>query len=427
MTTLCDGYGNRVSTTSSDACGHYDVGVKLFLGANYGASEAFAAAVAADPEFALGHAGLARSLMMAGRMPEAKTALARAQELAPSANTREQHHISAFANLLEGKPDMARTAIKAHVMDHPRDAMAAQMCTNIFGLIGFSGKVGREAELLAYTEMLLPHYDGDWWMMSMHALSLCETGQIAASEALMEKSMALNSGNANGAHFRAHAHYEAGDITAGRKYLHDWMQGYDKRAVLHGHMNWHCALWALHDGDIDAMWNAVDAGVGPAGSEGLPINVLTDTAAILHRAQIAGVTVAPARWQELSDYAARYFPQTGQSFADMHAALSHAMAGNGDRLAHIADTAKGFAGDLVRPVAKAWGAIAREDWADALDHLSRVMATTERLGGSRAQRDLIELAYVNVLLKLGLVEEARRTLLLRRPVLSTAPPVAGLH
>ena len=55
------------------------------------------------------------------------------------------------------------------------------------------------------------------------------------------------------------------------------------------------------------------------------------------------------------------------------------------------------------------------------------MATTERLGGSRAQRDLIELAYVNVLLKLGLAEEARRTLLSRRPVLAKSPPVRGLH
>ncbi len=424
---LDDAYGNRISTRNPDARDHYDAGVQIFLGADYGATDAFTAAVTADPDFALGHAALARSLMMAGRMPDAKTALARAQELAPAADDRERAHIGAFASLLDGKPVVARDAIKSHVRDHPRDAMAAQLCTNVFGLIGFSGEVGREAELLAYTEALLPHYEGDWWMMSMHALSLCETGQIAASKALMDKSLALNPRNANGAHFRAHAQYEAGDIAAGRRYLNDWMDGYDKRAVLHGHMSWHVALWALHDGDEQAMWAAVDAGVAPGTSDSLPINVLTDTAAILYRAQIAGLTVAPARWKELSDYAARFFPQTGQSFADMHAALSHAMAGDGDRLAHIAETAKGFAGDLVRPVAKAWGAIAREDWGAALDELGHVMATTERLGGSRAQRDLIELAYVNVLMKLGLAQEARRTLTLRRPVLNAAAPVQGLH
>jgi len=102
------------------------------------------------------------------------------------------------------------------------------------------------------------------------------------------------------------------------------------------------------------------------------------------------------------------------------------MAGQGDRLAHIADTAKGFAGDLVRPVARAWGAIARKDWATALDLLQDTLVASERFGGSRAQRDLLELTYANVLLKLGQTAEARRCLALRRPVLASAPPLALL-
>ena len=159
---------------------------------------------------------------------------------------------------------------------------------------------------------------------------------------------------------------------------------------------------------------------------GLPINTLTDTAAILHRAELAGIAVAPERWAEMSDYAAKYFPETGQSFADMHAALAHAMAGNGDRLAHIANTAKGFAADLVGPVALAWGAIARQDWQGAVEHLIPALAQTERFGGSRAQRDLIELTYVNALIKLGRVEEAKHTLLMRRSVLCENALVAGL-
>jgi hypothetical protein len=275
--------------------------------------------------------------------------------------------------------------------------------------------------------MLLPHYGDDWWMMSMHALSLCETGQIEASTKLMDKSLALNSRNANAAHFKSHAQYEAGETKAGRSYLASWLSDYDDRAVLHGHLSWHSALWALHDGDEAAMWGAIDQGVGPGSAKGLPINVLTDTAAILYRAELAGVSVAPDRWSALSDYATRFFPETGQSFADMHAALAHAMAGNGDRLAHISSTAKGFAGDLVQPVARAWGAIARQEWIAALDELVQVMGSTERLGGSRAQRDLLELTYANVLLKLGQTDEARRSLTTRRPVLARTPPIAAFH
>ncbi len=424
---LKDHYGNQVSTKSQEAVEAYDSGVGLFLGGNYGAVEAFQSCIDADDSFALGHAALARASMMGGDMATAKSEIARASELAASDDKRSQQHVEAMALLMSGQADKARAKVKTHVQEFPCDVLAAQLCASVFGLIGFSGKVGREAELLAYTSDLLPHYDGDWWIKSMHAISLCETGQADLSLDLMEQSLAINPRNANGSHFKAHAQYEAGYLTEGRKYLDDWLVDYDNRSVLHGHLSWHSALWALHDGDEAAMWQRIDGGAAPGTGRSLPINVLTDTAAILYRAELAGMNVDPARWSTMSDYAAQYFPETGQSFADMHAALSHAMAGEGERLAHIIETAKGFAGDLVKPVARAWGAIARQDWQTALQELVPVMATNERFGGSRAQRDLLELALVNVLLKLGQADEARRSLSMRRPVLASAPPVAAMN
>lgn len=423
--TLTDSYGNNISTASQHAQDHYDRGLRLFLGADFGALLEFQQSIEDDPGFALGHTALARAAMMAGDISQAKESILCAQNLAADANARERQHIEILSLLISGKTTNARLLVGEHVRDYPRDALAAQLCSNVFGLIGFSGEVGREAELLAYTSALLPHYGEDWWMMSMHALSLCETGQIEASARLMDKSIALNPRNANAAHFKAHAQYEAGETAAGRSYLQQWISDYDNRAVLHGHLTWHLALWALHEGDEVSMWQAVDSGVGPKSAKGLPINILTDTAAILYRAELAGLTVNPDRWSALSDYAAKLFPETGQSFADMHAALSHAMAGQGERLAYITESTRGFAGDLVRPVALAWGAIAREDWPGALNELTQVMGTTERLGGSRAQRDLLELSYVNVLLKLGLVDEAHRSLSTRRPVLADSPPLAS--
>jgi len=422
---LRDNYGNETSVASQEALDHYDIGIRSFLGAEFGATTAFQASIDLDEKFALGHAALARSLMMSGKMAEAKAAINHAEDLSPQLDHRQRQHIKCFALLLSGQPDKARALVKRHVQDYPRDALVAQLCSNVFGLIGFSGEVGREAELLAYTSALLPHYGEDWWMMSMHALSLCETGQIAASSRLMDKSLALNARNANAAHFKSHAQYEAGETAAGRRYLTSWLKDYDDRAVLHGHLSWHAALWALHDSDEASMWGAIDAGVGPNAAKGLPINILTDTAAILYRAELAGVSVDPERWSALSEYATRFFPETGQSFADLHAALAHAMAGNGDQLARISVTAKGFAGDLVRPAARAWQAIARRDWDAALAELVQVMGSTERFGGSRAQRDLLELTYANVLLKLGQTAEARRSLVTRRPVLAHSPPLVA--
>ena len=424
--TLRDAYDNALGTADDTARDAYDSAVELFLGGNYGAVEGFEAAIQADPRFALGHAGLARALMMEGRMPEARAAIETAQGLAPRTTSREQGHIAAMAALLAGQADRARGLTKAHMRDHPRDPMVAQLCCNVFGLIGFSGEVGREAELLAFSASLLPHYPESWWMKSMYAMALCETGQAEASLREMDQALALNPRNAQGAHFKAHALYELGDAALSRAFLAGWMAGYDPRSLLHGHISWHQALLALQDGDAEVLWAIIDAAVAPdSGTRSLPINTLTDTASILFRAEMAGLAVDPSRWQQISAYAHQYFPQTGQSFADLHAALGHAMAGDGDALGRIIGTARGFAGDLVRPLAAAWGHIARSEWRAALDDMTRIMATHERLGGSRAQRDLIDLAYVHVLLKLGLAQEARRALMLRRPVLAAAPPLAG--
>ena len=91
------------------------------------------------------------------------------------------------------------------------------------------------------------------------------------------------------------------------------------------------------------------------------------------------------------------------------------MAGNGDALSVIADGAKGPARDVVQVLAKAFGAIAKQRWKLAEAHLNIAMQDHARIGGSRAQRDLIEFAMSSVLLRQGQAPEARRLLAMRRP------------
>ena len=350
---LIDFYGNRLTTNTGLARDNYDIGLRAFLSANYGAMEAFSQAIEADPNFALAYLGLARALMTSGQVAEAKAALGKAKNLLEELTSREKSHFLCCELVILGEAKKARAAVYNHVSEWPRDVMVAQMSTSVFGLIGFSGEVGRETDLLEYTEKLLPHYGEDWWMMSMHAISLCETGQTLKSMQLMESALNLNPRNANAAHFFAHILYEENEVSAGRDYLAAWMPKYDRRSLLHGHLSWHQALWALHDGDETSMWELVDSSVSQEKGSSLPINALTDTASIYYRAELAGYKVSSERWHKLSEYAANKFPNMGQSFADIHAALAHAMAGNEEYLSKLIDGNSGFAGDIVPAVAKA--------------------------------------------------------------------------
>jgi tetratricopeptide (TPR) repeat protein len=423
---LTDRYDNPVSTSSTQARDLYVTAVDKLLEGAPRITDAFEAVVAEDPNFALGHAGLARAHQATGNVAKAREIIARARELATGITEREAGHINVFDLLANGRTKDGFAAVVDHITAHPRDAMIAQTSTSIFGLIGFSGLPGREAEMLAFTSALQPHYADDWWYLSQYAFALCETGQVDKASSVIDRSMAINPRNAHGAHVRSHIDYEAGETQAGVSYLNDWLKDYDRSAVMHGHLSWHVALWALQLGDTDQMWQRVDADVKPGAALGMPINILSDTASILYRAELAGETVPKEKWREVSAYASKFFPNPGLSFIDYHAALAHAMAGDGDALSNIISNPKGPAGDLVRDVAEAFGAIADQDWLKAERLLTRCMADDARLGGSRAQRDLLEFSLLECLLKQGKTEEARRLITLRRPVLVDTHLVKGL-
>lgn len=423
---LCDRYGNPLSTTSTAARDAYVKAMDLNLSGNAGVEPALHEAVEHDPAFALGHLAIARNRQVIGDGAGARGALGIARGFEANLTERETGQLETLGLLIEGKSAAGYKAARAHLEAYPRDALVAQTCLGVFGLIGFSGQPGREAENLSLAESLAPHYGDDWWMLGNLAFAQMEAGQTGPAEQSVERSIELNPRNANAAHYRSHLYYEVGETQAGLRYLEDWSAGYDRDGILHCHLSWHVALWALAQGDVDRMWQAVDADIDPKKSSSPPLNVLTDLAAILYRAEVAGVEVAPERWQRVSEFASRRFGKPGLAFADVHAALAHAMAGRGAAVEKIIAEARGPAADMVRLLAEGFSAIAGGAWHAAAAHLTKAMADHARIGGSRAQRDLIDYAMVNVLLKLGQGDEARRMLAMRRPMTATAGAVRGL-
>ena len=133
-----DSYGNLIGTSSLVARDAYDLGVCRFLGAELGVSDAFENAINADKSFALAYIGLARNLQLLAQPDRVKLCLRKARDLASSLSAREQSHINASTLLLEGNAPAARAAVYKHVEEWPADVMIAQMCTSVFGLIGFS-------------------------------------------------------------------------------------------------------------------------------------------------------------------------------------------------------------------------------------------------------------------------------------------------
>lgn len=388
-----DRYGNGLSTTDQPAAAYVSGSDALFA-ADVGAVEAFERAIRMDPDFALAHAALARTHQIFGNRAPAKAAMTRARELAPKLEGRERSHVNCLGLVVDGQGALALDAIRAHLREWPRDAMALAPCTGVFGLYGFSGLSHRAASLRALLDGLAPQYGEDWWFLAMQAFAHVETGSVESGREKIVRALAMNPRDAHGMHILAHVHYEAGEVADGRRRLADFIVGYPREGLLHCHINWHRALWALVAGDTDEAWKLYAESIEPDSIWGPAINVLTDAAAFLFRAELMGAKPPEGAWDTVISYAKREFPRPGLAFVDVHVALAAAMTEDGAELEARAKGARGPAQPVVERAATGFFAFARQNWPAAIEAFSAMLPEHERLGGSRAQRDLFEEALL---------------------------------
>jgi len=410
--TRLDRYSQALSTSSAEACDAYVAAVDCLLAAGVDGERAFANVTALDPAFALPYVGRARCLALYGRGVEARAAAARGRELAASATRRERQHVEALALGIEGRSADALALTLMHLDEFPRDAMVLAPATGVFGLYGFSGHLDRERVLLALMDRLAPHYGEDWWFLGQHAFAECECGRLASAEARVERSLALNPAGGHAAHVRAHVYYELGQDQASAQFLTAWRQGYPRGGQMHCHISWHAAMCALMLGDPARAQEIYMADIRPGGSEGPPLNVLTDSVALLWRLELAGHQRRPGVWSEIRAFALDRYPKAGVTFADVHNAIVFAASGDAasaERLASelVAGIGRQWAADIAEPIARGMAAFAREDWSSAIAAIAPVASEAVRIGGSRAQRDLVHYTLLAAYLRAGRGDEAR--------------------
>jgi len=430
---LTDRYGLAISTSSQAARDDYVAGCDCILAAAPDGAKKLEAAITADPDFALAYVALARERFLFADIPGARNAIAKARELAPRTSPREQAHIDALSLGMEGKPVEAFAATQKHLKDYPRDAMVAAPATGVFGLIGFSGRQGREPEQLAFLESLKPHLADDWWFQMVYAFALEEMGLLDQAMQEIDHSLAVNPRSAHGAHIKAHVLYEMGEDRAALDYLQGWLPGYAREGLMHCHISWHIAMFALTLGRSEDAWRVYRQQVHPGGAWGPALNVVTDSVAFLWRAELAGEHRRDEMWKEIHEYALKSFPKTGIAFIDVHSAT--ACIANDDQagLARIAQeleerlaSGRYPAGSVVSTLARGFAAYRSGDWSKAAEILGEARTQTVRIGGSRAQRDLIDCTLLAAYLKAGRADAAR-AMIAARADRKPSNPVAGLH
>ncbi len=390
-----DRYGLLLTTPSEAAAGHYRQGMDCALAANAGSVPHLEAAVAADESFALAHAALAGLYAMRGDKARREEALQRAARFAPHATFRERQHVEIITRIQRGDKG-AYELLRDHLRAYPTDAYILAQVTGAYSILAFSGRRDFDHERLGLLESLAGHYGEDWWFTGMHAFSLAELFRHREAREKAEKSLARFYHNGHAAHSYAHVLYESGCPDEGTQFLAAWTPGYDDRSPIAGHLFWHQALFEAQRGNGVAALDIYCTRLRPAVATSPDYGKGIDAASALWRLGLRGVPVPRECWEELAAASHLYALPAADPFLDVHAALLRAASdpdsaegwreGLRRKYCQADHPLTGLVGDL----AESFAAFTAGAYGRSAALLESVMEDLPRLGGSHAQRGLVE-------------------------------------
>jgi tetratricopeptide (TPR) repeat protein len=390
-----DEFGNAISTHSPTAAAAYMRAVDCQLHAWPGLAEALAQALAEAPDFALAHALAALVHGAWSRPAAAREAAALARQHAGGATPRERAHVELVSCIVEGRGADALALVLAHAATFPTDVLAASTAMGAYGLLAFSGRADHDQARFDLLEQLAQHLPAELpWLLCNRGWARIELGRVDEGLSMAQRALALRPQNGHNAHIVMHGLHESANHSGVLDFAAAWLPGYDDGAMLWGHLQWHAALAELALDRDDAALSRL---LGPMLAylpRGAPFMGLPDIASLLWRLGMRGAKPLP--WAAASAHVSQHFPNGSNVFGEVHLAMLAAAARDRQALAAAQQRLDRHAqrGHAGAPVALHWLAALRAlvdgDAAAAQQALTACRRELARLGGSRAQRSVIE-------------------------------------
>ena len=404
MTQQHDARGLPVGTSSASARAAVDVALWRMMAFYDTPIADLDAAMAADPGWALPHtmkAGFLLSLTEASLLPEAQAHLAAARALIGAQTPpRERAHCEAVQQILEGCWARACRTWDALLIENPHDALALQWAQQ------WDFYRGDTAALRARPARALPEWDEHDplfpHVLALWAFGLEENNLHAQAEEAGRRAVALDARAPWAIHSVAHVMDSQGRFDDGAAWLRQHQETWAEGNGFATHLWWHTALFRLEGLDIAGTLRVVD---GHLAAEHMQIGLQrVDAASLLWRLHLLGADVSERGAAQL----AAMPPMEGEAghyaFNDVHALLPMLLAGDVTqaerRLARCAERAlaaddarrdnHAVAREIGIPLARGLIAFARGEHDDSADQLHAARAQAQRLGGSHAQRDVID-------------------------------------
>jgi tetratricopeptide (TPR) repeat protein len=430
---LRDARGNAVSTASHEALATAEKALWRMMSFYGTPADDLDASIAADPVWLLPRvmkAGFLLGLTEAALVADAHAALAEAEPLIASANDRERLHLEALKLLAIGDWTGAGAAWESLLLAHPRDALALQWA------LLFDFYRGDSRSLRERVARVLPEWGRDDalypYVLGLHAFGLEESNLYAEAEDAGRRALADAVQVPWAIHAVAHVMEMQGRHHEGREWMSQWRPHWAEGNGFAGHLGWHEALFALETLDHDAALVTFDRHLNPQATEITLQRV--DAASLLWRLRLHGADVGD-RWNALLAGWNLDASNAGLSaFNDVHALLALIGAGEIGRAAAwtqatltAAEKGKGWNHDVMRdigaPLMRGLVSFAAGRYDAAAEAIHRVRPISARLGGSHAQRDVIDQTLLAAAAR-GSLKAAGRALLNERLLAKPRTPLS---
>ena len=403
-----DAQGHHLSGATAEAATLYDQAVRAFNLVYGDAVGQFDAARQAAPGFAMAHLAKAWVFAVANDpslLTQAKILVDNARSLALS--EREQAHLAALSHLVQGARAAAVAVLDRHLMHYPLDIVAHQAAALTDGFLGrFHWIRDRSTRALPFWSQDQPGYAT---LLAFHAFGAEEAGDYARAEDESRTTAELEPLSFWPHHTVAHVMEMTGRPEDGL----GWMAAREGLWSGPGHLNqvhiwWHKALFHLELGQYDAALAIYD---GPIRETQRPLALsLTNATALLWRLDTLGCDIGD-RWQEQAELWEGHADGKCLVFADIHAAMAELRSGREAlierRLAWMRETAANGleAAGLYRtvgiPIVEGLTAFHRGAYAEAVELLLPVRFDLWQIGGSYAQRDVVDWTLIEAAVRAG--------------------------
>ena len=316
----------------------------------------------------------------------------RARTRVSGSSDRERDHVGALELLLAREFTEAARAWNEIALAE-RDFAAVRFAHDI------SLHVGDADGRLACSSRAIEAWRGEpgWgFVAGLHAFALEEVGRYDEAEELGLQALSLDPDDLWARHALAHVYESTDDTPSARELLERSVERWSVQDLFATHIWWHLALRLLASGDASAALAIFDEREPHAGTA----FQLCDQTSLLWRLELAGCDPGH-RWDALAERWDGVVERHTCSFLDVHAAMAFARRPSHPGAARwfdgLRDRPRGTSEndgtfiEVVNPLVEALLSYGEGGYGHFVELVDRLGSCTTRIGGSIAQRDLIDL------------------------------------